>query len=111
MMTTDEKRLHRAKLLIEIEDSGSDLAYSRDNAIALAGRLEEIASVLRRNAELDPSAADFTSDADVANRLNPTQLATMRNWEAVTGAIQEMKIARQTVFNLRKRSLSLEKIA
>ena len=51
MMTLEEKRLHRAKLLLETEDAESDLSYSRDRAIALANGLEEIASVLRRNAE------------------------------------------------------------
>lgn len=106
-MTLEEKRLHRAKLLIELEDAESDLSYARDSAIGFAEGLEEIASVLRKNAEMEPSSDDFTAEADIANRLNPTQLARLQNWQSVTAAISEMKHSRQTLFNLRKRKSSL----
>lgn len=73
-MTEQEKKLHRARLLVEIEDAERDAAFSRDQASAVAESLERIADKLRHNAELQPSPQDFTADGDVANRLNPNKL-------------------------------------
>jgi hypothetical protein len=102
-MTDQEKKLHRAKLLIEIEDAERDLAFSQDQAIALAERLEKIADKLRGNAELQPNPLDFSPEGDVANRLTPDQISEFPVLQMVAAVVEELKRSRQTVLNLRKR--------
>lgn len=72
-MTDQEKKLHRAKLQVEIEDAESDLAFLRDQAIGASEVFERIARTIRHNAELEPSTADFTGDGDIQNRLTPSK--------------------------------------
>jgi hypothetical protein len=102
-MTEQERKLHRAKLLVEIEDAERDFVFSQDQAIAVAEALEGIAEKLRRNAELQPSPTDFTAEGDVVNRLSPDQIAEFPRQQSVSALIEELKKSRQSVFNLRKR--------
>ncbi len=110
-MTVDEKRRHRADLQIEIEDSESDFIYCRDRARGLASGLQEVAAVILRNAELEPSADDFTADAELENRLSPTQLARLQDWKSVIEIFGELRRYRQGLYNLRKRKTDLQRVA
>ena len=110
-MTVDEKRRHRAELQIEIEDSESDFTYCRDRARGLASGLQEVAAVILRNAELEPSADDFTADAELENRLSPTQLARLQDWKSVIEIFGELRRYRQGLYNLRKRRTDLQRVA
>lgn len=110
-MTADEKRKHRAELQIEIEDSESDLTYCRDRARGLANGLQEVAAVILRNAELEPSADDLTADAELENRLSPTQLAKLQDWKSVIEIFGELRRYRHGLYNLRKRMTDLQRVA
>jgi hypothetical protein len=109
-MTVDEKRRHRAELQIEIEDSESDFTYCRDRARGLASGLQEVAVVILRNAELEPSADDFTADAELENRLSPTQLVRLQDWKSVIEIFGELRRYRQGLYNLRKRRTDLQRV-
>lgn len=110
-MTTDEKRRHRAELQIEIEDAESDFAYCRDRARGLASGLQEVAAVILRNAELETRTDnyDFTADAELENRLSPTQLAKVQDWKSVIEIFGELRGYRQCLHNLRKRMTDLQR--
>ncbi len=110
-MTIDEKRRHRAELQIEIQDTESDFAYCRDRARGLASGLQEIAAVILRNAELEPRTDDFTADAELENRLTPTQLAKLQDWKSVIEIFGELRRYRQSLHNLRKRMTDLQRAA
>jgi hypothetical protein len=110
-MKVDQKRRHRAELQIEIEDSESDFTYCRDRARDLASGLQEIVAVILRNAELEPSADDFTADAELENRLGPTQLARLQDWKSVIEIFGELRRYRQGLYNLRKRMTDLKRAA
>jgi len=107
-VTDQEKRLHRAQLLIDIEDAEKELAYSRDKAATVAREHENISDAIRRNIEIDPSQADFTVDGEVANRLTPTQI-TFEGGQTAAALIAEMRRARRNLFDLyeRRRKLPL----
>jgi hypothetical protein len=106
-MTEQEKKLHRGQLLVEIEDTEGELAILRDKALADVQALREIANKVERNAELEPCAADFTAEASVENRLTPDERDKFVTVESVAKQIEELKEARQKVFNLRQRRLKL----
>lgn len=106
-MTDYEKKLHRAKLQVEIEDAESDLAFLQDEAIGVSEALEDIVRTIRHNAELEPSPADFTADGDVQNRLTPEQIASFASAGSIASMIENLKKARQAVFNLRERKRKL----
>jgi hypothetical protein len=106
-MTEQEKKLHRGQLLVEIEDTEGELAILRDKAFTDVQSLREIANKFERNAELEPSAADFTAEASVENRLTPDERDKFVTVESVAKQIEELKEARQKVFNLRQRRLKL----
>ena len=110
-MTTDEKRRHRAELQIEIEDKESDLTYCRDRARGLASGLQEVAAVILRNADLESTSDDFTADAELENRLSPTQLAKLQDWKSVIEIFGELRRNRQGLYNLRKRMTDLQRVA
>jgi len=112
-MTTDEKRKHRAELQIEIEDTESDFAYCRDRARGLASGLQDVAAVILRNADLEARTDnyDFTADAELENRLNPTQLARLQDWKSVIEILGELRRYRQDLHNLRKRMTDLQRVA
>jgi hypothetical protein len=110
-MTADEKRRHRAELQIEIEDGESDFTYCRDRARGLASDLRGVVDKILRNAELEPSAEDFTADAELENRLSPTQLARLQDWKSVIEIFGELRRYRQSLYNLRKRKADLQRVA
>ena len=110
-MTPDEKRRHRAELQIEIEDIESDLAYCRGRARSLASGLQEVVAMILRNAELEPTKDDFTADAELENRLSPTQLAKLQDWKSILEILGELRSYRKGIYNLRKRMTDLQRVA
>jgi hypothetical protein len=106
-MTTDEKRMHRAKLLIDLEDAESDLAFSRDKARDMVYAMRTVIDTLEHSVELEPSSGDFTADGDLEIRLSLAQHANFVTVAAAGGVISEMKKCRQSVFNLRERKRKL----
>jgi hypothetical protein len=109
-MTEQEKKQHRGQLLVEIEDAGNDLAMSQDQAFSIVQSLRDIADKLERNAALEPSPADFTAEASVKNRLTLDEREKFPKVESVDKLIEELKEARQKVFNLRQRRMKLSSV-
>jgi hypothetical protein len=105
-LTDKDIRLRRAQLIVEIEDAEKELADSRSNAAFVIEEHESLSFALRRNIELEPSLADFNADAEVANRLTPTQM-TYEGGQAAAVLIADMRRKRQNLFNLRKRQRGL----
>jgi ubiquinone biosynthesis protein UbiJ len=101
-MTDQEKKIQRAQLQVELDDARDDLAHLREKAIRLANKIEQVCQLLRRNASREPSAADFTAEADMANRLQPEHQSALDHSEIVK-LIDELKVTRQKVFNLSER--------
>ena len=106
-MTDLEKKRYRGELLVDLEDAESALAYLRDRALSVAGEFESIAKKLRFSVEVEPSHIDFTSDGDVQVRLTPDQIARFETVQAVSAIIEDMKEARQHLFNLQQRKQRL----
>jgi hypothetical protein len=102
-MTADEKRMHRAQLIVDIEDAESNLSSSREKALKMVCSLQTVIRTLQRNIELEPSTADFTADGDIASRLTPDQHANFVTALAVATEIGAMKRCRQDLFNFRER--------
>ena len=105
-MTDQEKRHLRADLLIEIEDAQEEYAHLREKSLRLADGLIEISKKVRGNATLNPSVADFSSDFELANRLRPEHQAVL-NFAETVKLIEELKVARQKLFNLTERKAQL----
>jgi hypothetical protein len=102
-MTDENLKLHRAQLLVKIEDAGDDLMAVRDKALSAVKAHEEALGKVRHNVLLEPSPADFTLEGDVENRLTPDELVSLRKADVVfIHLIEEMKKARQEVFTLAK---------
>lgn len=103
-MTDVERKRHRAELQIELEDAQSDLAYLQDQAMSMAGHIEEVVSKLRHNAGLSPSVSDFDVEAELENRLDTGQQLDIPSAMKV---ISGMRTARQKVYNLQTRKTKL----
>ena len=110
-MTVDEKRKNRVELQIGIEDAESDFIHCQDRARGVARGLQEVAEVILRNTELEPSANDFSADAELENRLTPTQLGKLQDWKSVMEIFGELKCCRQALYNLKKRRADLQRVA
>lgn len=106
-MTVDEKRLHRAQLIVEIEDAESDLAFSCDKARDMVHAMQTVIDTLQHSIELEPSSRDFTADGELETRLSLAQHANFVTVAAVGNVINEMKKCRQALFNLRERKRKL----
>jgi hypothetical protein len=107
-MSEDEKKLQRALRIVELHDAQSDLACLRDRALGEAEALEGIAKRLKVNADLEPSSDDFVFEVEAKRRLSPQEIGRYQKIEALVSLVEEMKLARQKVFNLRHRSALLE---
>jgi Zn-dependent oligopeptidase len=105
-MSDQEKRQQRVQLRIEVEDARQNLADLQERALRIADELEAVADKTRSNANLEPSKADFTSEADVANRIDPCCQSSL-NYGNLLRLIEGLKQARQKVFNLRLRESRL----
>lgn len=105
-MTDKEKRLHRAQLLIDIEDAEKELAYIRDKAASVIEEHRTITEALKVNIEIEPSHADFTVDSEVVQRLTPSAIV-LDGGQAAAALIAEMRRARQRLFNLYERKRKL----
>jgi hypothetical protein len=105
-VTDQEKKLQRAELLIEIEDAESDLNALREKAIRRQQALQKIASKLEMNAALLPSDDDFSVVAEVGRKLRLEDQEVL-NFVEITKLIEELKQARQNVYNLHGRRKQL----
>jgi hypothetical protein len=103
-MTDQEKKLHRAQLLIDIEDAQGDLVILQDVALEMAGHIQNVVGKLQRNAELVPSVADFDVESELENRLDVGQKLDI---PAAMKVISEMRSARQKVYTLQNRRSKL----
>lgn len=105
-MTDQEKKQQRVSLGIEIEDAQQEFAYLREKALRWAGNLDAIAKKVYRVATLNPSAADFTAEFELANRLTP-ECRPVLNFEEIEKLIEELRAARKQLFNLAERKSQL----
>jgi hypothetical protein len=103
-MTDQEKKLHRAELQVELEDAQSDLAHLQDQAMSMAGHIENVAMKLQHNAGLVPSVDDFDVEAELIGRLDLNQTLDIA---AARNLIAEMRAARKKVYNLESRKRKL----
>ena len=104
-MTDDqEKRFDRAQLQVELQDAQSDLAHLRDQALSMAGHIENVAIKLQHNAGLVPSVDDFDVEAELIGRLDLTQTLDIT---AARNLIAEMRAARKKVYDLESRKRKL----
>jgi hypothetical protein len=101
-MTDQDRKLHRGNLLVSIEDAEEELKLLCGEAFVTAKGLAEIAERITDNARLEPSPSDFIPEGDIRNRLTPTQFSDFPKVDSVTKLIEDMKKARQAVFDLRK---------
>jgi len=67
--------------------------------------------MILRNAELEPTKDDFTADAELENRLSPTQLAKLQDWKSILEILGELRSYRKGIYNLRKRMTDLQRVA
>ena len=105
-MTDQEKKQQRVNLGIEIEDAKEEFIHLREKALHLADNLDEITRKVRTNANHRPSAADFTPDFELANRLEPEHQATL-SFEEIRKLLEELRAARKRLFNLAERKSQL----
>lgn len=101
-MTEHEKKQQRAALIVDIEDAQSDLAHLQEKALRVASHLGKIAAKVQKNATLVPSSNDFTAEYELENRLDPSDMAVL-SFSEVVKLIEELKLARQAMFNLNHR--------
>jgi len=105
-MTDQEKKQQRVSLGIEIEDAKEEFVHLREKALHLADRLDEITGKIRINANHRPSAADFTPDFELANRLEPEH-QTVLSFDEIGKLIEELRAARKKLFTLAERKAQL----
>ena len=105
-MTDQEKRQQRANLFIEIEDAKADFVHLRERAFSLADRLDKVTKKVRDNANWKPSRADFTSEFELANKLE-LEHQTALNFDEINKLIEELRAARKNLFNLAERKSQL----
>ena len=101
-MTAGERRQQRAQILVELEEAETELSALQTKAARVADGLSAIASKLKRNAILEPEPEDFQPDFELKNRLSPESQSHFITYAAGIGLIEELKVARQKVFNLRR---------
>ncbi len=105
-MTDHEKKQQRAQLLIDLEDAESDLAHLREKARRIIDAMEAAATKLRFNTGLGPSGDDFTMEGDMRNRLGP-ECQSLPGYADLLKLIDELKVARQKVYNLNLRKAQI----
>jgi hypothetical protein len=93
--------------LIEIEDAHSDLAHLREKAETMIEQLNAVGLKLRHNISLGPSSSDFTPEGDIQNRLGP-EFVGLPGYGDFLKVIEELKTARQKVYNLELRKAQLQ---
>jgi hypothetical protein len=106
-MTDQDKKLQRAQLLVDIEDAEDDLAHLREKTERAIELMQAAVTKLRRGINLAPSSADFTVEGDIANRLSP-ESQSLPGYVDLLKLIEELKIARQKVYNLNLRKAQIQ---
>src|SRR5438105_765409 len=105
-MTTEERKLQRAQVQVELEDAQSYLNDLQIKATRWADALDEVSSKIRHNASLEPSKNDFDFNHDLQNRVNQAVQANL-NYGEIVKLIEELKVARQKVVNLTRQKNQL----
>ena len=105
-MTDQEKKQQRVSLGIEIEDAKEEFIHLREKALHVADRLDEITKMVRINASHRPSAADFTPEFELANRLGPGHQPVL-SFEEIGKLFEELRAARKKLFSLSERKSQL----
>jgi hypothetical protein len=105
-MTNQEKKQQRVNLGIEFEDAKDEFLHLREKALSLADHLDEVTTMVRINANHKPTAADFTADSELANRLGPEH-QTVLSFEEIGRLIEGLRGARKKLFNLAERKSQL----
>jgi hypothetical protein len=105
-MTEQEKKMERANLFLELEDATSDLVHLRERAFRFAKCLRDAAAKIESSAREEPSGNDFTAEGDLMRRLDPRSQEAL-NYDAAVKLIEELKTARQNLYNLNLRKSSL----
>ena len=106
-MTDDAKKLQRAQLQVELDDAESDFACLRESSFRLVQEVGDAQVRLKMNINLEPSAEDFILEAEIARRLSQKQQSALESSAKAIAAIEELKVARQKIFNLRLRKKNL----
>jgi len=104
-MTEQEKKQQRGELLAELEDAQLELAHLQERGNRIADKMEAVLKKLRKNTTLAPSRDDFNMRGDELNRLDIGEVCP--DSAQIGKLIDEMKAARQKVFNLAERKQQL----
>lgn len=101
-MTTDERRLQRAHILIDLEDAEEELGALRTKAHRIVEGLKRICSKIEQNVELEPGDLDFSPGYELKNRLAPEAQSDFVTYDEAVKLIEELKVARQKVVTLNR---------
>jgi|SRR5208282_4628193 len=105
-MTDQEKKLQRAQLQVDLEDAQGELVHLREKAIRMSLELKRLAEKLQNSVDREPSSNDFSMHLDMTDRLDPTLQLDI---PAIIKVLDELKVARQNVYNLQTRKDHLVK--
>jgi len=103
-MTEQGNKLHRAQLQVELENAQGELAHLRKKAFRMSDELNERFKKLHDSLSREPSVKDFSMHVDMTDRLNPTLQVDI---PAIIKMVDELKVARQKVYNLQERKTQL----
>jgi len=103
-MTEQGNKLHRAQLQVELENAQGELAHLRKKAFRMSDELNERFKKLHDSLSREPSVKDFSMHVDMTDRLNPTLQVDI---PAIIKMLDELKVARQKVYNLQERKNQL----
>lgn len=105
-MTAEERISISDQLKREIRDAESTLAHRREKALHFAQKLREVIETVEANCNLQSSSEDFEMEANLERRLSPEYQGTL-NYTAAITVISDLKIARQTLFNVHLRKAQI----
>jgi hypothetical protein len=103
-MTEQEMKLQRAQWQVDLEDAQRELAHLRKKAFRMSDELNERFKQLHDGLSREPSVKDFSMHVEMTDRLNPTLELDV---PAIIKMLDELKIARQKVYNLQERKTQL----
>ncbi len=108
-MTTDEKKLQRANLIIELEDTGNDFAHEREAVLRCADTLQELSMWLQGHANREPSSDDLTAGGDLEDATIRTQgkYRECLDFNRLLQLTGNLKKHRQKLYSLKLRKSNL----
>ncbi len=89
-----------------MEDAESNLYFLHEKALQAAQDSQDVVDTIQRNCDLKPSADSFDADANLENRLSPRSQAAL-NYAHLLKLLEDLKRARQQLFNMRQRKLRM----